>query len=153
MPRLSVKTYINQHRQLRTSWLHFKGAAFAPLTPVEQLRLWTYYAPTLDSTPDELLEHRHKVTAQYKLLPQLAGRAYQRVLPYLQKPPAAESAKPKRGRRSGTVVVRSVQRAEVDSALLGRAIDGLVENDAWQAGSATATGSQLHTSGEQRSAK
>lgn len=131
MPRLTNVQYLYQRQRLRVSWQRRAAEPFFSLSATEQLRLWTYFGPTQDFTDKEAIAHRKAISERFSALPQQAGRAYVRVLPYLV--PEPRSGPVMRERRfkkpKGEVVVFGVRRKEVDIAMLTRALVNLIKED------------------------
>lgn len=131
MPRMTNVQYLYQRQRLRVSWQHRKAEPFASLSATEQLRLWAYFAPTQDFTDKEAITHRKMASERYTSLPQQAGRAYVRVLPYLD-PELRPSVGVKIRRIKkprGQVVVHAVRRERVDTHKLARALVRFARDD------------------------
>jgi hypothetical protein len=140
MPRLTIKQYLEQRARLRASWQRRKAEPFASLSAGDQLYLYAYFAPTQEFTDEELLDHRSTITERYPALPQQAGRAYRRALPFLDAPgrpgPPVAEPKTRRGKKSrGAVVVNALPRSDTEiqkrlvRLLIRQARDDLGEQD------------------------
>ena len=130
MPRLTNAQYLYQRQRLRTSWQHRQAEPFTTLTADEQLRLYVYFAPREEFTDKEAIAHRKLATATYLSLPQQAGRAYVRVLPYLdpeRSGPVLRERQTKKAR--GEVVVHASRRDQIDTQKLARALVNMAKED------------------------
>lgn len=127
MPRLTNVQYLYQRQRLRVSWQRRSAAPFSTLSATEQVRLWAYFVPTLKLTDKEAIAHRKMISERFLALPQQAGRAYVRALPYLdpepRSGPAVREQRVKKPR--GEVVIRGAPREKVDVYLLVRALISL----------------------------
>lgn len=131
MSRLTNYQYLYRRQRLRVSWQYRRAEPFTTLSANEQVRLWAYFAPTLDLTDKEAIAHRKLVSRRFSALPQQAGRAYVRVLPRLhpelRSGPVVQERRLKKLRTE--VVVHGIRRKDVDVKLLARILVSLASED------------------------
>lgn len=78
MPRLTTRTYLQQHHQLRQYWRSSENAFFL-LSAKQQWDLYAFYFPHEPFTDPQLVAARQHMTAFDPSLPQRAGRAFTRL--------------------------------------------------------------------------
>ncbi|MEZ2370964.1 hypothetical protein [Arthrobacter sp. RCC_34] len=133
MPRLTDKTYLEQRTLLHRCWADRSAHGFSYLTYKGQMVLHHFYAPSKLLSREGALAHRQEVSRHDYSLPQRAGRAFKRILPFLPEPwPVTDTPVPVRSRRhrgADRIVVTAIARPEPDLRKLVTAAVELASQD------------------------
>jgi hypothetical protein len=146
MPRLTNTDYLIRRQELLDLFAHEPGR-FAVLPPRLQWAVHRYYQTSAQMDDAALLDRRLKLKAREPSLPQVASKAYRRVV---APQPALTFPSPV-ARREG-LTVRGVMQPEIDVQKLAQAFIALARHTASRSGS-DAGSSELEEDGPLRTSK